>query len=103
MTEYNYDDQDLETTQDFYNQSAEYMDRLSYVGRYSYFGAFRSSASNIGENASMLSDNGELTDIGAWYLGRDATGVLPTSAAPPLRCGPLGWSVLLSVLLAVWA
>lgn len=26
----------------------------------------------------MLSDGGQLTDIGSWYLGGAATGVLPT-------------------------
>jgi hypothetical protein len=79
ITEYNYDNQDLATSQSFYNTSAEYLDRLTYVERYSYFGAFRSSQSNVGPNASMLNNNGTLTDIGAWYLGLQGTGVSPTS------------------------
>lgn len=66
ITEYNYNDQNLETTQDFYNTSAEYFDRLDTVGRYSYFGSFRSKVSNVGENAVMLNNAGELTDIGNW-------------------------------------
>lgn len=66
ITEYNYNDQDLSTTQDFYNISAEYFDRLDSVGRYSYFGSFRSKVSNVGENAVMLNNAGELTDIGNW-------------------------------------
>lgn len=81
ITEYNYNDQNLETTQDFYNTSAEYFDRLDTVGRYSYFGSFRSKVSNVGENAVMLNNAGELTDIGNWYLGESAKGVSPTSAA----------------------
>jgi len=79
VTEYNFNDQSLEATQQFYNQSSEYMDRLQEVERYSLFGAFRSDASNVGPNATMLSVGGQLTDIGAWYLGREATGVLPQS------------------------
>jgi Glycosyl hydrolase catalytic core len=59
--------------------SAEYFDRLPFVERYSLFGAFRSDVSNVGPNAAMLNKAGELTDIGAWYLGRQGTGVLPTS------------------------
>ena len=35
--------------------------------------------SNVGPNAAMLNRDGELTDIGAWYLGRPATGVDPNS------------------------
>lgn len=56
-----------------------YADELdSYIGRYSYFGSFRSDVSNVGPNVAMLSDGGKLTDIGEWYLGNDAAGVLPT-------------------------
>jgi len=79
ITEYNYNDQDLASTQEFFKTSADYFDRLDFVERYSLFGAFRSDVSNVGPNAAMLSAGGELTDIGAWYLGREGTGVLPTS------------------------
>ncbi|AEO58398.1 glycoside hydrolase, catalytic core [Thermothelomyces thermophilus ATCC 42464] len=81
ITEFNLNDRDLEATQSFYNMSTEYFDRLDFVERYSYFGAFRSNVSNIGPNGAMLSDNGSLTDIGAWYLGRQPTGILPTSSS----------------------
>ncbi|KAL2145436.1 hypothetical protein VTI28DRAFT_7217 [Corynascus sepedonium] len=80
ITEYNLNDQSLEATQSFFNMSAEYFDRLDFVERYSYFGAFRSDVSNIGPNGAMLSANGSLTDIGAWYLGREPTGILPTTS-----------------------
>lgn len=91
VTEYNFDNQDLEATQSFYNMSSQYMDRLAEIGRYSLFGAFRSSVSNVGPNGAMLSAGGELTDIGSWYLGGSATGVAPTSkkgaaAGPPRAC-----------------
>ncbi|KAI0481959.1 glycoside hydrolase family 128 protein [Xylariaceae sp. FL0804] len=81
ITEYNYADESLADTQSFYNTSSEYFDRLDSVGRYSMFGAFRADVSNVGPNAAMLSDGGELTDIGSWYLGGSATGVLPQSDA----------------------
>ncbi|KAI1497758.1 glycosyl hydrolase catalytic core-domain-containing protein [Biscogniauxia marginata] len=81
ITEYNFDNQDLTTTQSFYNMSSEYFDRLDSVARYSYFGSFRSRDSNVGANAVMLNNDGELTDIGSWYLGGSATGVDPQSAA----------------------
>ncbi|KAH9889711.1 glycoside hydrolase family 128 protein [Xylariomycetidae sp. FL2044] len=82
ITEYNYNDQDLTTTQTFFNMSTEYFDRLDSVGRYSYFGSFRSDDSNVGANAVMLNNDGELTDIGSWYLGGSATGVDPKSGQP---------------------
>lgn len=71
----------LEATQDFFNTSAEYFDRLDSVGRYSYFGSFRSDVSNVGPNAAMLTQKGELTDIGSWYLGGAATNNVPKGGA----------------------
>lgn len=44
---------------------------------YSYFGSFRSSTSNVGINVAMLNSYGNLTDIGSWYLGGNATGIKP--------------------------
>lgn len=67
----------LSDTQSFFNSSAEYFDRLTYVTHYSYFGSFRSSVSNVGPNAAMLDQNGKLTDMGSWYLGGPATGNVP--------------------------
>lgn len=57
--------------------------RHSYITHYSYFGAFRSDVSNVGPNAAMLTQKGELTDIGAWYLGEPtlATGNVPKGGA----------------------
>lgn len=105
ITEYNLADENLANTQAFYNISAEYFDRLDFVERYSLFGAFRSDVSNIGPNGAMLNKNGQLTDIGAWYLGRQGTGVSPTgksgayvSAAPQVSAALL---VALGVLALV--
>lgn len=47
---------------------------------YSYFGSFRSDVSNIGPNAAFLNSAGQLTDIGSWYLGGNATSVIPDAA-----------------------
>jgi hypothetical protein len=107
VTEFNYNDQDLTTTQDYFNTSMKYLDRLAYIERYSFFGAFRSSVSNVGPNAAMLSAGGRLTDIGAWYLGENATGVAPDSAAPrawdrdPLMLALLASWMTIIALLAV--
>lgn len=79
--------------------SAEYFDRLDSVGRYSLFASFRSDVSNVGPNAVMLNNNGELTDVGSWYLGGEATGVDPQSAAGRCR-SPLAWAAAASVAAA---
>ncbi|KAL2132978.1 hypothetical protein VTI74DRAFT_3048 [Chaetomium olivicolor] len=74
ITEYGYNDQNLFTTQEFFNQSLTFLDENKAVERYSWFGAFRSSVSNVGPNMAMLDPWGNLTDIGSWYLGGNATG-----------------------------
>ncbi|KAH7625315.1 glycosyl hydrolase catalytic core-domain-containing protein [Sordaria sp. MPI-SDFR-AT-0083] len=102
VTEYNLADANLQETQAFYKTSAEYFDRLDFVERYSLFGAFRSDVSNVGPNAAMLNKDGELTDIGAWYLGRQATGVDPNSGKGGKDSGALRMSTpgLLTLLFA---
>lgn len=92
ITEYNYDNQELLVTQEFFNTSMEYFDRLDTVGRYSYFGSFRSEDSNVGPNAVMLNNDGELTDIGSWYLGGSATGVDPQSGTKSAAASIRGFS-----------
>lgn len=108
VTEYNLNNQSLGDTQTFYKLSADYLDHLTYIERYLFFGAFRSSLSNVGTNATMLSAGGRLTDIGTWYLGRAGNGVdpdstYPVSPAPMLRCAILSSLVLafLAMILVV--
>jgi hypothetical protein len=79
VTEYAYNNQSLANTQSFFNTSAQYFDRLTNIERYSYFGSFRSSVSNVGPNVAMLTQNGLLTDIGSWYLGGAATNNIPSA------------------------
>ncbi|PSS16545.1 glycoside hydrolase family 128 protein [Amorphotheca resinae ATCC 22711] len=99
VTEYALNNQSLATTQSFFNTSAQYLDRLSSIERYSYFGAFRSDDSNVGPNAAMLTQKGQLTDIGSWYLGGKATTNIPSAAAAARWPGVwVGWGLLLGVL-----
>ncbi|KAI0880602.1 glycoside hydrolase family 128 protein [Annulohypoxylon maeteangense] len=101
ITEYNFNDQDLATTQAFYNTSSEYFDRMDSVGRYSLFGSFRSGDSNVGPNAVMLNNDGDLTDIGSWYLGITGTGVEPQSGS---RRGyaPMVGAIIFSMVLGAF-
>jgi hypothetical protein len=84
VTEYALNNDTLTNTQAFFNQTAEYFDSLNQTTRYSYFGSFRSDVSNVGPNVAMLTQNGQLTDIGSWYLGGAATNNIPslTGTAP---------------------
>ena len=74
VTEYNLDNANLADSQQFYNQSSSYFDRLPNLDRYSMFASFRSDVSNVGPYATFLNQDGQLTDIGSWYLGGTATG-----------------------------
>lgn len=101
VTEYGYPNQSLQDTQDFYNQSASFLNRVPWIDRYSYFGSFRSDVSNIGPNSAMLTQKGELTDIGAWYLGEDATGNVPKGDARRVAVGA-GWVLVVLAATAMF-
>lgn len=94
ITEYALNNVSLAETQTFYNTSAQYFDRLNYVEKYSYFGGFRSDVSNVGPNAAMLNNKGELTDIGSWYLGGKATGNKPGGKSGAGRIATGSWWVV---------
>jgi len=95
ITEFALPDANLTDTQSFFNSSAEFMDRTPYVDRYSYFGSFRSSASNVGPNVAMLDQKGRLTDIGSWYLGGAATNNVPSAAVKEFEAvGIMGISLV---------
>jgi hypothetical protein len=74
IVQYGYNDQNLSTTQEYFNQSLAFLESNEAVERYSWFGSFRSTVSNVGPNMAMLDPWGNLTDIGSWYLGGEATG-----------------------------
>ena len=102
ITEYALANAALTDTQAYFNMTAEYFDRLDYVERYSYFGSFRSSVSNVGPNVTMLDQNGKLTDIGSWYLGSGPTGNVPDpNAKAPGNNGSSSGVAL--TLKSVWA
>ncbi|KAI9752012.1 MAG: hypothetical protein M4579_005785 [Chaenotheca gracillima] len=87
VTEYALPDANLTESQTFANMSSH------YITHYSYFGSFRSSASNVGVNAAMLTQDGKLTDIGAYYLNVPPQGNKPKGGAGH---GPnLSWWTLL--------
>ncbi|MCJ1317388.1 hypothetical protein MMC15_002711 [Xylographa vitiligo] len=98
ITEYADPGANLTDSQSFFNESSQYFDRIDYITRYSYFGSFRSSVSNVGPDAAMLTQDGQLTDIGSWYLGGSATGFVPSAASHTAFAG----SSLLVVLAAFW-
>ncbi|PMD37685.1 glycoside hydrolase family 128 protein [Hyaloscypha variabilis F] len=75
----------LPATETFFNQSLAFFDNDTTVERYSYFGSFRASASNVGWNVTMLDGTGGLTDIGSWYLG--GAGVEDASTTTPSAAG----------------
>ncbi|KAI9666622.1 MAG: hypothetical protein M1821_004558 [Bathelium mastoideum] len=102
VTEFALPDANLSDAQSFYNMSTQYLDRLSYVERYSYFGSFRSSVSNVGPDAAMLDQSGQLTDIGSWYLGGSATGHVPKGAGNNIQSNlPLVW-MFFGALILFW-
>ncbi|KZF20096.1 glycoside hydrolase family 128 protein [Xylona heveae TC161] len=98
VTEFADPDQNLNDSQSFFNQSTKYFDSIDYITHYSYFGAFRSDASNVGPYSAMLTQNGQLTDIGSWYLGHGSTGHRPKGAAASLSVSARWVFVILAAI-----
>lgn len=72
------------------------------VTRYSYFGAFRSDVSNVGPNVAMLTEKGQLTDIGSWYLGGAATNNVPhKGGAAHLSATSYVWPLLVAAIMVL--
>ncbi|KAF3937443.1 hypothetical protein ABW19_dt0209058 [Dactylella cylindrospora] len=94
FTEFALDHQDVGPTQDFFNMTMEYFDRMESVERYSWFGSFRSSVSNVGPNAALLNEDGGLTYIGAWYLNKDAQQAASVTGSASSGAAVVGVSVL---------
>ncbi|KAF7550908.1 hypothetical protein G7Z17_g5394 [Cylindrodendrum hubeiense] len=76
ITEMALPQQDEEATFSMMNNSLNYLDSLDYVEGYAWFGAFRADEANdwTGDSVSLLDDDGELTKIGALYLGGEERG-----------------------------
>lgn len=88
VTEFALANEDLAETQSDYNATIAYLEQLPGLERYSYFGSFRSSVSNVGPNAAMLNSEGNLTAIGSSYLGGPFSGAIPdygsaSTSSPP--------------------
>ncbi|CCG80982.1 Putative uncharacterized protein [Taphrina deformans PYCC 5710] len=85
VTELGIDSATLSETQSTFDTSIAWLDDLSWVDRYAWFGGFRSIDSNIGPNATFLDANGGLTKIGTEYLYTNQTIKTPAAAATTTR------------------
>jgi hypothetical protein len=58
------------------NQSLAFLDSTDWVARYAWFGAFREDEANdwTGDAVALLDDDGDLTELGALYMGGEARG-----------------------------
>lgn len=71
LTEWALPQQSAEATTQMMNQSLAYLDALSYVEKYAWFGAFRTNDANewTGNGVALFDKSGGLTEAGATYMG----------------------------------
>ncbi|KAI9825073.1 MAG: hypothetical protein M1832_001393 [Thelocarpon impressellum] len=98
VTEYALAHSPLKESQSFMTSSAEFFDRVEYITHYSYFGSFRSSVSNVGPNAAMLTQDGKITDLGAYYLDKPKEGNVPKGGKNAAASVSTPWGMLLGAL-----
>jgi hypothetical protein len=73
VTEMALPQQSEDATVQMMNQTLPYLDKLDYVERYAWFGAFRTKNANewTGDGVALFDGNGGLTKLGALYMGND--------------------------------
>ncbi|KAJ6256915.1 hypothetical protein Dda_7798 [Drechslerella dactyloides] len=103
FTEVAFNHQPVEPSQEFFNLTMEYFDRMESVGRYTWFGSFRSDVSNVGPNAALLDKNGGLTYIGAWYLNKNSRDAASVTGSDASRARVAGVSLSIVTVAAVIA
>lgn len=71
VTELGLPQQSAEQTVQMMNQTLPYLDKLDYVEKYAWFGAFRTDEANAwtGNGVALFDGEGGLTELGARYLG----------------------------------
>jgi hypothetical protein len=76
VTELALPQQDDAATVSMMNQTLPYLDGLDYVDKYAWFGAFRTGDANewTGDAVALFDDDGALTELGALYMGGEASG-----------------------------
>ncbi|KAI0404767.1 glycosyl hydrolase catalytic core-domain-containing protein [Xylaria palmicola] len=76
LKEFGLPQEDQDTTFEMMNQSLPYLDRLEYVEKYAWFGAFRPKEANewTGDGLALLQGDGGLSELGAYYLGGEDNG-----------------------------
>lgn len=95
ITEVALPQQGADPTLTMMNTTLPYLDTLSYVDKYSWFGIFRQQNANAwtGDGVALLDNSGDLTTLGARYLstqnftfrqGMSASDAAPESAAVAL-------------------
>lgn len=108
LTEFAIPQADAEATEAFMNQSLPYLDTLTYVEKYAWFGTFRADDANewTGDGVSLLDGEGRLSSLGAQYLGGDAIGFRQGMAgvAGIVKCsiGLVALGVIVSLVTYVW-
>jgi hypothetical protein len=71
VTEMALPQQNEQATTQMMNQTLPYLDKLDYVERYAWFGAFRTNGANAwtGNGVALFDGGGGLTQLGALYMG----------------------------------
>ncbi|KAF2828211.1 hypothetical protein CC86DRAFT_206811 [Ophiobolus disseminans] len=106
VTEMAVPQQSADATTQMMNQTLPYLDKLEYVEKYAWFGAFRTNDANAwtGNGVALFANDGGLTKAGATYLGSGFTegqkGEGAESAAMEMRVS-LGMVLLVSACIIV--
>jgi len=84
----NVDDQcSYEDIQQFLAQTQSFMDNVSYVERYAWFGAME-NLQGVNPDDALMTSSGKINELGVQYIGGNATVIL--GGTPSVRLDPTG-------------
>ncbi|KAF9695407.1 hypothetical protein EKO04_006576 [Ascochyta lentis] len=71
VTEMGLPQESADATVGMMNQTLSFLEKMGYIERYAWFGAFRTDDANewTGDGVALFDDDGGLTELGALYMG----------------------------------
>ena len=102
VTEFGFPQVSVEDTVIALNQSIMFMDNVTWIERYAYFGSFRVGQGNgyVGQNGAVWDQNGNITPVGQLWLGLNQT---PQVASGTSHLDiSIGLGILVIVIESIW-
>ena len=100
LTEFGFPQLSADDTVSLLNETIAFLDGLTWVKRYGYFGGFRKGDGNgfLGQGGAVWDEEGEITAVGRVWLGLEGTPRTASEASMKNGVGVWGMGVIASLV-----